>query len=376
MSFLLAPDLVDFAHVLRRFFATELPSERLRRHVLSDVGPVSTESECAQLWNKVVDLGALSAVLPEDAGGLGFGPLAASVVLEESARALLPVPLFETVTFGVLQLLASEPSLAAANLLAEIASGDRKVTGAFGSSADFALSAKPLAGGEESVVAVSGTLRLVPSFKSVTSLLVPAKLSDGRTALCLIDRLGANADTFKSNPLQTFDLLRTFHEVILDGAQARVITELKKTCGALAEDLSLAAVAELCGCASRVVEMTAEYVKMRHQFGRPVGSFQAIQHKLADMLLVSEQAQSLCRFLAWCMTSDRAQAPAAAAAAKGYASEHIPRLCESAIQVHGGIGFTYEYDLHLYLRRALVLARGFQSAEASYLSLSEKFLHS
>ena len=134
------------------------------------------------------------------------------------------------------------------------------------------------------------------------------------------------------------------------------------------------AVSELCAVAAKVLEMTLEYVKIRKQFGKAIGSFQAIQHRLAEMCLLSEQAISLNRFAVWCLDNDSQQFPQAALGAKGFASEFVPQLIEMAIQVHGGIGFTYEYDLHLYLRRALMLSETYISKSKSYQQLAESLL--
>ena len=115
--------------------------------------------------------------------------------------------------------------------------------------------------------------------------------------------------------------------------------------------------------------MTAEYVKTRKQFGKPVASFQAVQHKLSDMLMWSEQISSLGRFAAWAADTDRSQFLRSATAAHGYSAEFAPKLVETAIQLHGGIGFTWEYSLHLYLRRAKNLASLSDGCDGAYLSL-------
>jgi alkylation response protein AidB-like acyl-CoA dehydrogenase len=132
----------------------------------------------------------------------------------------------------------------------------------------------------------------------------------------------------------------------------------------------LGVAAELSGICSRVVEMTAEYSKTRKQFGKPLASFQAVQHKLSDMLMWSEQISSLGRFAAWAVDNDRAQFIPSATAVFGYAAEFAPKLVETSIQLHGGIGFTWEYPLHLYLRRTKSLVSLFGGGDIAYSSLT------
>lgn len=134
--------------------------------------------------------------------------------------------------------------------------------------------------------------------------------------------------------------------------------------------IRLGVAAELSGISSRVVEMTAEYVKTRKQFGKPLAAFQAVQHKLSDMLMWSEQISSLGRFAAWAADNDPSQYVRSASAAFGYAAEYAPRLIETSIQMHGGIGFTWEYPLHLYLRRAKCLSALCSGSDQAYIDLS------
>ena len=143
----------------------------------------------------------------------------------------------------------------------------------------------------------------------------------------------------------------------------------------LRDQMELMVVSELSALAQKVLELTKEYVVTRRQFSREIGSFQAVQHKLADMFVLSQELQSLSRFAAWAAEfDDNSQFSTAVAAAKGFASEHVPCLIETALQAHGGIGFTYEYELHWYLRRAQVLAVSFRSADESYRALANESL--
>lgn len=134
--------------------------------------------------------------------------------------------------------------------------------------------------------------------------------------------------------------------------------------------MRLGVAAELAGISSRVVEMTVEYVKTRKQFGKPLAAFQAVQHKLSDMLMWSEQISSLGRFAAWAADNDPSQFVRSANAAFGYAAEFAPKLIETSIQMHGGIGFTWEYPLHLYLRRSKSLSALYSGSDQAYINLA------
>ena len=138
--------------------------------------------------------------------------------------------------------------------------------------------------------------------------------------------------------------------------------------------ISVLACAELIGVSRRALELTVDYVSTRKQFGAPIGSFQAIQHKLADVLLSIDSAEALTRFAAWSADHDSRQFVELATAAKGYCSDVLPRAIESTLQAHGGIGFTYEYDLHLYLRRAQMAASLFGTADERYQKLATHLL--
>ena len=120
---------------------------------------------------------------------------------------------------------------------------------------------------------------------------------------------------------------------------------------ALVDRAKVALAAEMCGAASATLELSLEHVKVREQFGKPVGAFQAVQHKLADMKVELENSRSLVYYAAWAIDQDAPDRRLAAAMAKAYASDACPRIAESAVQVHGGVGFTWEHDLHLYLKR-------------------------
>ena len=378
MNFLLSEDLTQFRDVLRALLAKELSAAELRHSLLDPYSgePLTPLPFLSGLWKKIADAGVLAAVLPERAGGveiggLELGTVALQVMLEESGRALVPLPIFETLVFGALPLLVLEcdgaDSTNRSEYLAALATGERRFTGAF-----FEAGAPlPRASVADSVTVLDGEAHFVSAFAQSTDLLLFAE-QDGEVALFRIDPTQVAATV-----IPTLDLIRRFSTVHLSATPATRVGGGRLSSAAaarLAQLQQLACVAELAGVGARVLEMTVEYVKTRQQFGRPIGSFQAVQHKLADMLLRVEQTTSLGRFAAWAAESDPEQLAAAALAAKGFASEAIPLVAEQAIQAHGGIGFTYEYDLHLFLRRARSLAALGGSSESVYAQLGEQLL--
>ncbi len=324
MDFLLSTDLREFAEVLRKVFA---------------------EKEDKQ-WGKLSEVGAFSAALPETAGGLGLGNIAAAVVLEEAGRALSPLLVYEALAFLGTLSGDGKRTEAGEKILAAAAEGKVQLTGALVGGCDVSVS------GGAGVLTLSGICARVAARAECAYILVPARAGN-LTGLFAVE----TAKLTDVRRVETFDLKRTYGNVVLDAVPAELLIEDFSERSFLLRTAVFAS-AELSGIAQRVVEMTNEYVKTRQQFGRPVGTFQAIQHKLADMHLRAEQAQSLTRFAAWALDSDPQQSEEAALAAKAFTGEFVPLLIEQSIQAHGGIGFTFEFELHHYLRRALVLAKG------------------
>lgn len=333
MKFLLPEELETFSKVLRDFFEKEFPDPT-----------VGFEEG---LWRKAVELGLLQAALPED----GFGFLGASLCVEEAARALVPLPIFETLALALFPALcASEGD---SELVEEITSGQVFFTGAFQelftTEQEAAFDGKTL----------QGELNLVPQAPLARKLLVPAKTADG-LKLYLVEGVTSEIQ-------ETLDLIRPYGRVTLREQPARCLgsdMELIK------DGIRVLVSSELTGLARYALNLTLDYVKMRKQFSRPVGSFQALQHALADASMRVEQAAALTRFAAWAVDHDPEQRVEAALATKAFASEHVPAVIESCIQAHGGIGFTYEYRLHLYLRRARVLAMTYGDDTSTYQRLA------
>jgi alkylation response protein AidB-like acyl-CoA dehydrogenase len=178
---------------------------------------------------------------------------------------------------------------------------------------------------------------------------------DDGVTLLLVD---GNAPGVRLQPLATMDQTRRLFSVVFDDVEVpvdAVVGEPDRGWTTLSRGLDRAVVAisaELCGTAQRVLEMSVEYAKTRQQFGRPIGAYQAVSHKCADMLVQVESAKSLTYYAAWAVDNDAEDAPLAASMAKAYASDAARNVAGIGIQVHGGIGFTWEHDMHLYFKRA------------------------
>jgi alkylation response protein AidB-like acyl-CoA dehydrogenase len=311
-----------------------------------------------ELWNKMAELGWMGLIYPEEFGGAGLTMVDLVVVLEEMGRVVLPGPFFSTVCLGGLAILEAGNSEQKHKLLPDMATGKTKATlalleeNARWDEKGVNLKAKARRGGKG--YQLSGVKLFVPDAQVADVLVCAARTSDG-VALFLVDRQQAGVST---TLLKTMDQTRKLCEVRLDKVQvgpAAVLGGSGKGWDALSRILDCSKVAlcaEMCGGAQKVLDMSVEYAKVREQFGRPIGSFQAIQHKCANMLVQVESAKSATYYAAWAVANGAPEAPLAAAMAKAYCSDAYRQVSAEGIQVHGGIGFTWEHDMHIYFKRA------------------------
>ena len=365
MSFLVPSELDEFIPAVRGLLRERISSEMMRA-----AGPAHS-AFAAALWEELAALGVFAAALPEEQGGLGFGLRAAAAIIQEHAAALSPLPIFETVGLAQPLVLAVATSPQRDALLSRIASGAARCTAPVDALRD--PSGLPRATGElqpGGACTLSGFLPLVPSVPWASDLVVPAFGEKGALILCHLTRspsfeLAADVDAL--------DLVRRYQSLELKQVPAISLGGFEDP-SAVLRTYAVVAAAEIAGCGRRVLEMTVEYVKTRKQFGAAIGTFQAIQHKLADVLVAVESAEALVRVAA--ATGDEAspQFADAAAAAKAFCSDAIPLAIEQCLQAHGGIGFTYEYDLHLWLRRAQMMASLFGLADENYRLLAQSAL--
>jgi alkylation response protein AidB-like acyl-CoA dehydrogenase len=325
--------------------------------------------ESEAMWKEIAQLGWLGLALPEQYGGSGLGMVETALILEEMGRAAYPGPYLSTV-LAAMALAEAGTDEQRGQWLPAIAAGDARATVAL-IDADLdwdpqatAARAERRAGGWT----LSGLKRIVPWAHVANVLLVPARIADRRSAarpdhlegvsLFLVD---AAAPGLKLTPLTAIDLATRWVSVRLESVPvgANALIGEPGEAGPLLEKLlrwgAVGAAAEMLGAARRCLDMSVDYVKVREQFGQPIGSFQAIRHKCAEMLLEAENSHAATYYAAWALASHAEDHEMAASVAKAYVGDAARKICGDAIQVHGGIGFTWEYDLHLYFKRAKAL---------------------
>jgi alkylation response protein AidB-like acyl-CoA dehydrogenase len=337
--------------------AGPLEHELLRQSVRDFVTNTSPETEVRrlmaaphgfdrQVWSIMAgQLGLPGMAIPEKYGGAGFGWAELAVVFEEFGRALLCAPYFATVALAVPALLASEDEDAKQRYLPAIASGELVATVALQANAADVVTARCTPSGYE----LHGRRSHVIDGCIAGLLLVPALGPEGPG----IFAVEGGAAGLVRQMLPTLDETRKQAEVVFDGCVGRPLAPA----GMLAQVQHLAAVALACeqvGGAQHCLDDAVDYARDRMQFGRPIGSFQAVRHRCADMLLDVESARSVaaCAVEAAELAPDGPQLGTAAHMAKAYCSEAFVRVAAANIQVHGGIGITWDHSAHLYLKRA------------------------
>jgi alkylation response protein AidB-like acyl-CoA dehydrogenase len=343
----------------RSFLEKECPTGFVRR-MMDD--PAGTTDE---FWGKLAELGWLGLIYPEAHGGVGLGLVDLTVILEEMGRAVMPGPFFSTVLLGGLAVLDAGSEAQKAAWLPRIAAGEARATlalleeSARWDAAGVAVTAKPGKGGG---FVLSGTKLFVPDGHATDLLVVAARTArptkedpSHGVSLFLVpaDRKGLTRTL-----LPTMDQTRKLAEVALARVEVgpdALLGPLHQAWPVVTRVLDQAAVAlcaEMCGGAQKVLDLSTDYAKGRVAFGRPIGAYQAVKHKCADMLVAVENAKSITYYAAWAADQRAPDAPLAASMAKAFVSDAYRRVAGDGIQVHGGIGFTWEHDLHLYFKRA------------------------
>jgi alkylation response protein AidB-like acyl-CoA dehydrogenase len=339
----------------RKFFESECTSEFVRARMAEPAGVTD------QFWAKLAEQGWLGLIYPEEYGGAGLGFVDLTVLMEEMGRAVMPGPFFSTVLLGGLAILEAGSAAQKKEWLGKIAAGETKATLAFTEpnarwdAAAVTVTARE-AGGR---FTLSGTKLFVLDAHLADVLVVVARTREGQRAdeglsLFLVPR----AHGVDVKLLPTMDQTRKLCEVTFNDVTVSADALLGPKDNAWAplsrvlDRATVALCAEMCGGAQRVLDMTTEYAKIRVAFGKPIGSYQGVKHKAADMLVEIENAKSLTYYAAWAMDENVPEAPLAASMAKAYVSDAFRKAAGAGIQLHGGIGFTWEHDLHLYFKRA------------------------
>jgi alkylation response protein AidB-like acyl-CoA dehydrogenase len=324
-TFVFTDEQQDLRDMVRRFLAEKSPVSEVRRLMATEAGYDPA------VWAQLGELGLAGLTIPEKYGGAGCGPVEQLIVCEEMGAALLCAPYLASTVLATWALLASGDAVAQADLLPGIASGETIATLAVpeedGSWApdEFRVTARR----SSDRYLLDGRKSFVLDGMIADLILVAASSDDGPALFAVGGPGDGSALGLSRHALQTLDMTRKQAVLTFSGTPGRLV-----------------------GGAQRCLDMAVAYAKVRHQFGRAIGSFQAIKHMCADMLLEVESARSAAYHAAWAAADGAADLPLVASLAKAYCSEAYFHVAASNIQVHGGTGFTWEHDAHLYYRRA------------------------
>jgi alkylation response protein AidB-like acyl-CoA dehydrogenase len=350
---------------VRKFLDESCPLELVRK-ITEDA---NGRGYSRDLWQRIAELGWLGLTIPEAHGGAGLGWVDLVVVLEETGRSLFPSP-FVSNTLAAHAIRRFGSARQQAQHLPRLADGS-----AVGTVALFEEDAVP---GTEGVrlagraagksLTLTGEKVLVGDAAAADLVVVAFRKGKSRElGLAVLER---GTQGLVAKDLPGIDLTKRLGRISLDGVKiGRDAVLPKGNAAAIAHLLdvgALAVTAEGVGAAEAALRLTAGYAKQRVQFGRPIGTFQAVKHPLAEMYVDVQSFQSLVYYAAWCVDHGHKDLPLAVSRAKAYASEALPRLGIDAIQLHGGIGYTWEYDAHLYLKRAKWLRPCFGDADWHY----------
>ena len=345
MNFDFSDELIQLRDQARRFLADRCPPSVPRRILDGD------EPFAAELWRAIAEMGWTGAAIPEEYGGVGLGRLAVCVLAEELGRAVAPVPFSSSVylateamlQFGTeVQKQAWLPKLAAGEIIGTFAMAERA-----GASDPLRLTAS-VAGGR-----LTGAKLAVPD-GDIADFAVVAVQGGAGPWLYVVDLKGAGVTR---ETVVTFDPTRSHARIEFSGAVADPLpgAEGPDSVRRLLDYAAVPMAFEQVGGAQAALDMANAYAKDRFAFGRPIGSFQGIKHKLADMYIQVELARSNAYYGAWAVHTDAAELPVAASVARIAACEAGWFVTKENIQTHGGMGFTWQMDCHLYYRRAKLL---------------------
>ncbi len=316
-------DFTDDQQAIKRT-ANEMLTARFKPERVRELSEAGKHDDDA--WKEMAELGWAGIFIDEDHGGQGLGIVELVILMEELGYALAPVPFLSNAAAGLaLQLAGSDEQKE--RWLPGIASGEAR--GTVGLLRD-------------------GEARLVPDADTAEVIVLVSPDGPGTVV---------EASAAEIEPFDAMDRTRRFARVRTDGGEP-----LSGDCFAAGDRIATALAAETVGVAQKAMEMAVEYARDRKQFGRAIGAYQAVSHRCAQMLLEVEGSRSAAYYAGWCADAEPESLPAAASMAKAYSSDAGWRVCTSSLQVHGGIGFTWEHDLHFFLKRAKTNALLYGSA--------------
>ncbi len=348
MNFAFTEEQDELRKTVRQFLDAKSPEAAVREQMETDTG--FDPAVWAQMGEQ---MGLQGLIVPEEFGGSGYGYVELGIVLEEMGRSLLCAPFFSTVVLAANTLIHSGDDAAKKTHLPGIASGETIAALAFtepsGKWDESGITMEATVAGDG--YTLTGTKMFVLDGHTANLIIVAAKTGKG-VSLFTVD---GDASGLTRTALSTMDQTRKQAKLEFADTPATLLGTEGEGWSVLSTVLDLAAVglaAEQVGGAQKVLDMAVEYAKVRVQFGRPIGSFQAIKHKCADMLLEVESAKSAAYYGMWCASEMNDELPSVASLAKAYCSEAYFHATAENIQIHGGIGFTWEHPAHLYFKRA------------------------
>jgi alkylation response protein AidB-like acyl-CoA dehydrogenase len=331
MNFLLTDEHTQFKDLLSDFFTDRFGGEKLKKYTLEN-RKAGDWNLLESHWKDFCELGALGGGVPEDKGGLGLGFLSHIILVLEAAKVLSPLPILETICFGILPLefCAGEPAVQTE--MSELLTGKRVAAGSIGT--NF-------------ITEFGESFYFENESKFFKSAISDSKFTENSGA-----ELVRSSRTFKRSEDKT--LLGT-------------ITEQRN----LELSRLLLVAAELVAVASTATALTLEFVKTRKQFGVQIGTFQAVQHKFADIKVQLDAAESLLYFAGWAKDKSVGQFEEAALSSFIFSKQVSKTIIEQCLQLHGGMGFTWECPIHLYLRRSLAVSLWFNDSDKLSVNLAE-----
>lgn len=349
MDFGFSEEQDELRAAVRDYLSREFPISFARQSVESGAA-FSREA-----WRGLCGLGWTGLAVPEELGGSGLSLLDLTLALEEAGSVAMPGPFVSTVSLAVPLLLAAANEYQCATLIPEIVSGERLVACAIAEKAgrwsgdSIQASARPDGAG----FVLNGLKMFVPDADAADTIVVATRLDGGLGFFAipsdtpgLVVSAMRTVDATRSLATVSLSEVRVADACLLGGKPLR-----EDELDAVVDHAKVALAAQMVGAADRVLAMTVEYVELREQFGRTIATFQAVQHRCADMKVAVEHARSLVYYAAWACDTLAPDRHLAAAMAKAFASDACPSVAADAVQLHGGIGFTWEHDLHIYFKR-------------------------
>lgn len=357
MNFTLSEEQLQLQEIARRFCADHSPSAAVRKWMHDPRGYDQA------IWRDMMAMGWGGIAVPEQYGGLGLGQLEVAIVQQELGRTLLSSPFLASIGLAATAILSAASPRQCEELLPAIVAGETiaalACTGRRGRPGIDGVEATLTAAGDGFVL--NGCASFVVSGHVADLFIVAARSATDNESISLL-LLPCDSAGLTIEKLTTMDMTRPYTRLTFDAVQvtsAALLGEHGGAAQALTRTLAIAAIAvaaEQVGAAEHCLTFSVDYTKQRTQFGRPIGSFQALKHKMADMMVSIEAAKSATYYAACVADEDATQLLEAAAVAKSYCSDAFSKCAGEAIQLHGGIGITWEHDAHLYFKRARAAA--------------------